>query len=92
MVERSAHPYGKLRLLRALGGFAITTGLIVSTQQWWWVLVAPWIVGAVFRLVDLRIVGLARHDRRWLMSHHTWVFDFCLRGYFATSADEPSVH
>lgn len=84
--------YGPLRPGRCLVAALLSAGAYLVWNHWILWLAGPWFLGVVFRLWDLRVVGLARIDRSWLMNARTWVFDFALRGYFRAAPHQPVVH
>jgi len=51
---------------------------------------AAWVVGVLFRLVDLGRQGFET-DGALFMNSRTWVFDVSLRGYFRGQSKEPGL-
>jgi len=53
-------------------------------------LAAIWLVGLLFRLIDMRRYGMSL-DRTVIMNRGSWMLDISLRGYFRGRSKEPIV-
>lgn len=81
--------YGKPRWIRIAVATLVSVVVALAFHHWSFVPIVLWLGGVLLRTVDIILRGGVRLNHRVIMSGGTWFFDFALRGYLESSAEEP---